>query len=28
MLNDALAGLIDHEQAEAQKVFPHYFERY
>ena len=28
MLNDALAGLIDREQAEAQKVFPHYFERY
>src|SRR6476646_3664628 len=28
MLNDALAALIDREQAEAQKVFPHYFERY
>ena len=28
MLNDALAGLIDREQAEAQRVFPHYFERY
>ena len=28
MLNDTLAALIDREQAEAQKVFPHYFERY
>ena len=27
-LNDALASLVDHEQIEAQEVFPHYFERY
>ncbi len=27
-INDTLAGFIDKEQAAAQKVYPHYFERY
>ncbi len=27
-LNDKLAGYIDKKQEEAQKIFPHYFERY
>jgi hypothetical protein len=27
-INDTLSRFIDKEQAEAQKVFPHYFERY
>ncbi len=28
MLNEEMAKFIDHEQVEAQKMFPHYFERY
>lgn len=28
MLNDALADYIDNRQLEAQKMFPHYFQRY
>ncbi len=28
LINDTLAKLIDHEQVVAQKVYPHYFERY
>jgi hypothetical protein len=28
MINDTLARMIDKEQAAAQKVYPHYFERY
>lgn len=28
MLNDKLAGFLDRRQVEAQKMFPHYFERY
>lgn len=28
ILNDSLANYIDKEQAEAQEVFPHYFDRY
>ena len=28
LLNDKLAGFLDRRQAEAQKMFPHYFERY
>jgi len=28
LLNDKLAGFLDRRQAEAQQMFPHYFERY
>lgn len=28
LLNDKLAGYLDKKQAEAQQMFPHYFERY
>lgn len=28
VINDTLAGFIDREQAAAQKVYPHFFERY
>jgi len=28
LLNDKLAGFLDRRQAEAQEMFPHYFERY
>ncbi|NJO25260.1 MAG: hypothetical protein HC867_04985 [Bacteroidia bacterium] len=28
LINDRIARFIDTEQASAQKVFPHYFERY
>ena len=28
LLNDKLAGSLDRQQIEAQKMFPHYFERY
>ncbi len=28
LLNDKLAGYLDRRQAEAQQMFPHYFERY
>ncbi len=28
LLNDKLAGYLDRRQAEAQEMFPHYFERY
>ncbi len=28
LLNDKLAGYLDRQQAEAQEMFPHYFERY
>ena len=28
LLNDRLAGYLDREEAEAQKIFPHYYERH
>lgn len=28
MLNDTIAAFIDQEDAEAQRIFPHYFEKY